>query len=72
LLYQPNFFKILQSRPISVILSGKSKESKFTRDILRVEGWLDGELVDVYVNYWPSRDVGTQHSEAARLEVAQI
>lgn len=72
LLYQPNYFKILQSRPISVILSGKSKESKFTRDILWVEGWLDGELIDVYVNHWPSRYGGTQHSEAARLEVAQI
>jgi hypothetical protein len=72
LLYQPNYFKILQSKPLSVILSGKSKESKYTRDILWVEGWLDGELVDVYVNHWPSRYGGTQHSESARLEAAQI
>ncbi|MDE3125443.1 MAG: endonuclease/exonuclease/phosphatase [Bacteroidota bacterium] len=71
LIYQPSYFKVLQSKALQIWLPEKSKFSRYTRDILWVEGWLDGELVDIYVNHWPSRYGGSKVSETARYVAAQ-
>lgn len=72
LLYQPAYFSVIQSKAIQVVLPEKNKTSRYTRDILWVEGWLDGELIDVYINHWPSRYGGSQTSEHARLYAAKL
>ncbi len=72
LLYQPSYFKAIQSKAIQVILPEGSKTSRYTRDILWVEGFLDGELIDIYINHWPSRYGGTNASEPARMYAANV
>ena len=43
-----------------------------TRDILQVDGMLDGDLVHVLVNHWPSRSGGEQESAFKRNAAADL
>jgi predicted extracellular nuclease len=43
-----------------------------TRDILHVQGKMDGETIHFFVNHWPSRSGGQSESEPNRLAVAQL
>ncbi len=70
LLYNPKYFKVNKSRKIYVTLPAGSKESFFTRDVLWVNGMLDGEEINVFVNHWPSRRGGEERSKPARLAAA--
>lgn len=71
LLYNSKTFKVLQSKPIAVELSGKRKTH--TRDILMVKGIiLPNDTVYIYVNHWPSRMMGEERSESKRIQVATI
>jgi hypothetical protein len=72
LLYNPKYFTVLESNKLFVQLPGGSKDSYFTRDILWVKGKLDGEIVHIYVNHWPSRVGGEKRSEPARNAAAQV
>lgn len=72
LIYNPKYFKVLNSRPLYVQLPGGSKDAYFTRDILWVKGLLDGEPVNVFVNHWPSRSGGEKRSEPARMAAAKV
>lgn len=72
LLYQPKYFKPLETVPLQVPLPGKSKDAAFTRDILYVRGLLDGEPVHIYVNHWPSRRGGEARSSPAREAAAGV
>jgi endonuclease/exonuclease/phosphatase family metal-dependent hydrolase len=44
----------------------------YTRDILWVTGELDGELVHVFVNHWPSRRGGEEASAPGRAIAAGV
>ena len=70
LIYNPQYFKVLKSRPIFVKLPSGTKDAVFTRDILWVQGELDGEKMNVFVNHWPSRAGGEKRSEPARMAAA--
>ncbi|OJU26951.1 MAG: endonuclease/exonuclease/phosphatase [Sphingobacteriales bacterium 41-5] len=70
LIYNPKYFKVERSRPIYVQLPQGSKTAFFTRDILWVQGLLDGEKINVFVNHWPSRSGGEKRSEPARMAAA--
>lgn len=70
LLYNPKYFKVLDSKPLFVQLPGGSKDAFFTRDILYVKGLLDGDTVHVFVNHWPSRSGGEERSMPARAAAA--
>ncbi len=72
LLYNPRYFKVLESDKLFVQLPGGSKDAYYTRDILWVKGELDGEVIHVYVNHWPSRYGGETRSEPARKAAAQV
>lgn len=72
LLYNPKYFSVIESNKLFVQLPGGSKDSYFTRDILWVKGKLDGEVVHIYVNHWPSRSGGEKRSEPARNAAAQV
>lgn len=72
LLYNPRYFKVLQSDKLFVQLPGGSKDAYYTRDILWVKGELDGEVIHIYVNHWPSRYGGETRSEPARKAAAQV
>lgn len=72
LLYNPKYFKVLNSAPLFVQLPGGSKDSYFTRDILYVKGIFAGDTVFVFVNHWPSRSGGEERSIPARAAAAKV
>lgn len=72
LLYNPKYFKVDVSDKLFVQLPSDSKDAYYTRDILWVRGWLDGELINVYVNHWPSRRGGEERSAPARAAAALV
>lgn len=72
LLYNPKYFKVLASDKLFVQLPGGSKDSYFTRDVLWVKGELDGEIIHIYVNHWPSRVGGEVRSAPARAAAAMV
>ena len=57
LLYNPNHFFPLLSRPIPLVNFEDGKR-RYTRDVLYVKGLLDDDTVHVMVNHWPSRGGG--------------
>ncbi len=75
LLYQPRYFKPIHYEAINPNIYFKNRKI-FTRDILLVSGYLDGELIHVIVNHWPSRRGGEAESsylrEKAAYKVTQI
>lgn len=72
LLYNPKYFTVEASDKLFVQLPGGTKDAYFTRDILWVKGKLDGEVIHVYVNHWPSRSGGEERSAPAREAAAQV
>ena len=80
LLYRPAQFKLLDTRVLpydfntrSGIVFEKTPEEQRefrTRDVLRVRGELDGEMLAVYVCHWPSR-TGEKGSDL-RCRAAEI
>ena len=72
LIYNPKYFVVEDSRPLTVLLPGKSKFTRFTRDILWVKGKLDGETIHILVNHWPSRIGGEEKSASGRAAAAAV
>lgn len=70
LLYNPKYFKVLQSDKLFVDMSelGEGK----TRDILWVKGVFMGEELHIMVGHWPSRRGGEEASMARRCKAAQV
>ena len=68
LLYDPNYFKVITSRPIPNTLPGGDK----TRDILYVKGEYVDELIHLFVNHWPSNYGGREKSIPKRAATAQL
>lgn len=71
-LYNPKYFRVLNSAPFFVTLPSGSKDSYFTRDVLYVKGILDGDTVHVFVNHWPSRSGGEERSRPGRAAAAGV
>lgn len=72
LLYNPKYFKVLESKPIPLELFKENGKRKYTRDILYVKGELDGEVIHVFVNHWSSRSGGEKRSRPFRNAAAKI
>lgn len=70
-LYNPKFFKVLNAAPMHVDIS-KNGSRDFTRDVLYVEGLLNGDTVHVMVNHWPSRLGGESASMWKRKLAASV
>ena len=71
LLYRPDEFSVITSSPIRV--SFKNDPGFVTRDILYVKGKVpDGEVLNIFVNHWPSRIGGDKETEPERIGVAAI
>ena len=71
LLYLKSNFEVLYSKPITLLIHNKKGERDTTRDILYVHGKLNGELVHIFVNHWPSRRDGNSETEYKRIEAAK-
>ena len=71
LLYNPKYFRVLKAEPLHVDLSGTGGKM-ITRDVLHVQGILNGDTVHVFVNHWPSRRGGEEESEEKRIRAAKV
>lgn len=71
LLYNPKYFKVLDSRAVEVELPEVDGKKRYTRDILHVSGVLSGEKVHILVNHWPSRSGGEKKSAPKRAAAAK-
>ncbi len=72
LLYNPKYFKVLDSKAMPVLLYDSDGDRKFTRDILYVKGIFDTDTIHVFVNHWPSRSGGEKRSQPFRNAAAKV
>lgn len=67
LLYDKDEFKVESSEIFSLYIETLEGERDYTRDILWVNGILDGEPIHVIVNHWPSRRDGEEETSYKRM-----
>ena len=61
LIYKKNIFEVKSSSSHEVIITdNNSSNRRPTRDQLVVSGLIDGELIHLIVNHWPSRGADEQ------------
>lgn len=73
LLYQKSLFKpITTSSHELLIYDDLTRKRVFTRDQLLVSGELEGDLIHVIVNHWPSRSGGEARSRSKRVGAAKL
>ncbi|PIA78715.1 endonuclease [Gaetbulibacter sp. 4G1] len=73
LLYQKKIFTpITTSNHELKIYDDKTRKRIYTRDQLLVSGQLDGEMIHVIVNHWPSRRGGEARSRPKRIAAAKL
>ena len=73
LLYQKALFKpIRESAHELLIYDDVTRDRVFTRDQLLVSGMLDGDLIHILVNHWPSRSGGEARSRSKRVGAAKL
>lgn len=71
LIYNPKYFKVMGSNSIYVQMPLQDDgDTSYTRDILWVWGTMDGEMIHVFVNHWPSRRGGEAASAPLRDNAA--
>ncbi|RXP64530.1 endonuclease [Lutibacter sp. HS1-25] len=71
LLYKKELFELVGSQTFPLYLTGFNGERDFTRDILLVQGNLNGEFVNVIVNHWPSRRNGNGETVDKRISASE-
>ena len=71
LLYLKSNFEVLHSEPVALLVHNLKGIRDTTRDILYVKGKLNGEVVHVFVNHWPSRRDGSTETDYKRIEAAK-
>lgn len=72
LIYQKKRFFVLNAYKKELILYREENKREYTRDLLVVEGILDGEKVAFFVNHWPSRRGGEAISKPKRNAAAAL
>ncbi|HHB51960.1 MAG TPA: endonuclease [Saprospiraceae bacterium] len=71
LLYQKKYFELLDAKKYPLLLFDEDGNRDYTRDMLLVKGRLNGELLYIIVNHWPSRRSGLKESEIKRITAAK-
>ena len=74
LMYKKDLFKPIDvSKHELIIYSNEDSDRRnYTRDQLLVSGFLDGDLIHVIVNHWPSRSGGEARSRKKRMAAAAL
>ncbi len=73
LLFQKKAFIPLNSSTFELkIYDNENQKRIYTRDQLLVSGQLEGELIHIIVNHWPSRRGGESRSKAKRIAAAKL
>jgi predicted extracellular nuclease len=71
-LYQPAYFTPTHHETFELRLWDEDGTRIYTRDQLLVSGYLDGEMIHVIVNHWPSRRGGEEASSNKREKAAYL
>lgn len=71
LMYHKQVFELIASEAFPVYLENEEGERDYTRDILKVSGYLKGELIHILVNHWSSRREGATATEHKRITAAE-
>jgi hypothetical protein len=73
LLYQKALFRPIDSSSLELrIYDDLTRRRVYTRDQLLVSGELDGDLIYIIVNHWPSRSGGEARSRSKRVGAAKL
>lgn len=74
LMYQKSMFKPLNISKHELVIYDNEDPSKrrYTRDQLLVSGLLDGDMIHIIVNHWPSRSGGESRSRKKRMAAAKV
>jgi hypothetical protein len=73
LLYQKALFKPIESSSHELLIyDDVTRKRVYTRDQLLVSGKLDGDLIHIIVNHWPSRSGGEARSRSKRVGAAKL
>lgn len=72
LIYNRHFFEVYSSKTYALELTDDDGERDYTRDVLRVSGNLNGELIHVLVNHWPSRRTGQEDTKDKRIKASKL
>ncbi|TGV02330.1 endonuclease/exonuclease/phosphatase family protein [Flavivirga rizhaonensis] len=73
LLYQKKLFiPVYTSKHTLKIYDDANKKRIYTRDQLLVSGELEGEMIHIIVNHWPSRRGGEARSRPKRIAAAKL
>jgi predicted extracellular nuclease len=71
LLYDPKHFQVIASEKIPLMVKNLNGLRDATRDILYVQGHLNGEEIHLFVNHWPSRRDGDTETAYKRIIAAE-
>lgn len=71
LIYHKDYFEVLHSEPITLLIFEENGVRDTTRDILYVKGLLNKEEVHIFVNHWPSRRDGDRETSFKRVQAAE-
>ncbi|MBF8149247.1 endonuclease/exonuclease/phosphatase family protein [Winogradskyella sp. F6397] len=73
LLYQKALFKPIETSSHELLIyDDSSRERVYTRDQLLVSGELEGDLIHIIVNHWPSRSGGEARSRFKRVAAGKL
>ena len=72
ILYQKSRFKLTEQYKREIKIFGDKGYRSYTRDVLVVKGYLDGEHVAFFMNHWPSRSGGEAVSLPKRAAAAKV
>lgn len=72
LIYQKKRFTVTEKKHYPLVIYERDGRRDYTRDILHVGGYLDGEKVHFLVNHWPSRSGGASTSEPLRKKAGDL
>ncbi len=71
MLYNPAHFTVLNVKMENINFLYDDGDTLRTREIMHVEGILDGDTTHVLINHWPSRSGGEKRSAPRRNRAAQ-
>lgn len=73
LIYQKTIFQPIHTSSHTLyIYDDITRKRVFTRDQLLVSGNLEGDLIHIIVNHWPSRSGGEERSRSKRIGAAKL
>lgn len=72
LIYNPKYFRQLESKSIGVNINNLDGKPLISRDVLYVKGILDGDTTHIMVNHWPSRRGGEAATRPLRNGCANV